>query len=148
LAYIGVPPVWNDLHLFLDSQGARVVFNEMQRQFSMPFNSTDIVQQYLQYTYPYGVFARMDDIGPALRERAVDGILHYTQSFCFRQIEDLIFRKKLPQPILTLEGDQPAPLDGRAKVRIGAFIEMLRRKKEQSTDCRGRHSATASGKDS
>jgi benzoyl-CoA reductase/2-hydroxyglutaryl-CoA dehydratase subunit BcrC/BadD/HgdB len=149
LAYIGVPPIWSDLHRFLESQGARVVFNEMQRQFSMPFNAPDIVRQYSAYTYPYGVFARLDDIEPALSERHVDGIIHYTQSFCFRQIEDLIFRKKLPLPILTIEGDQPAPLDGRARLRIGAFIEMLRRNKEESAGRAGApQAATASGKDS
>lgn len=149
LAYIGVPPMWSDLHRFLESQGARVVFNEMQRQFSMPFDSPDIVQQYLTYTYPYGVFARLEDIEPALRERGVDGVIHYTQSFCFRQIEDLIFRKKLALPILTIEGDQPASLDGRTKLRIGAFIEMLRRTKEERAGHahRAHGSAAPSGKD-
>ena len=125
--YIGVPPMWADLYQFMESQGARVVFNETQRQFSMPFNCRDIVEQYLTYTYPYGVFARLRDISTVVSERAVDGLVHYTQSFCFRQIEDLIFRKKLSLPILTLEGDQPDLLDGRAKLRISAFIEMLRK---------------------
>jgi benzoyl-CoA reductase/2-hydroxyglutaryl-CoA dehydratase subunit BcrC/BadD/HgdB len=149
LAYIGVPPVWSDLHSFIEAQGARVALNEMQRQFSMPFNIPDIVRQYLRYTYPYGVFARLEDIEPALSERDVDGVIHYTQSFCFRQIEDLIFRKKLALPILTLEGDQPGPLDGRTKLRIGAFIEMLRRKKQGTTGCAhaAHEPAAASGKD-
>ncbi|MBI4831325.1 MAG: 2-hydroxyacyl-CoA dehydratase [Candidatus Lindowbacteria bacterium] len=129
LGYIGVPPIWSDLYEFTESQGARVVFNEMQRQFSMPFECDDIVHQYWTYTYPYGVFVRIEDITAAVSERALDGIIHYTQSFCFRQIEDVIFRKKLAIPILTLEGDQPAALDGRTKLRIGAFIEMLRKKR-------------------
>jgi benzoyl-CoA reductase/2-hydroxyglutaryl-CoA dehydratase subunit BcrC/BadD/HgdB len=55
----------------------------------------------------------------------VDAVVHYVQSFCFRQIEDLIIRKKLPLPILTLEGDKPTPLDARTKIRIEAFLEML-----------------------
>jgi benzoyl-CoA reductase/2-hydroxyglutaryl-CoA dehydratase subunit BcrC/BadD/HgdB len=126
IGYIGVPPIWGDLYEFLESQGARIVYNEVQRQFSMPFDGDNIVQQYIAYTYPYGVFARLDDIASAVAERGLDGIVHYTQSFCFRQIEDMIFRKKLPVPILTLEGDQPALLDGRTKLRINAFIEMLR----------------------
>jgi benzoyl-CoA reductase/2-hydroxyglutaryl-CoA dehydratase subunit BcrC/BadD/HgdB len=149
LGYIGVPPVWNDLHSFIEAQGARVALNEMQRQFSMPFDAPDLVRQYLRYTYPYGVFARLEDIEPALSEREVDGVIHYTQSFCFRQIEDLIFRKKLSLPILTLEGDQPGPLDGRPKLRIGAFIEMLRRKKQETPGCAhaAHKPAAASGKD-
>jgi benzoyl-CoA reductase/2-hydroxyglutaryl-CoA dehydratase subunit BcrC/BadD/HgdB len=132
LGYIGVPPIWSDLYEFLETQGARVVFNEMQRQFSMPFECGDIVDQYRTYTYPYGVFARIEDISAAVSERSLDGIVHYTQSFCFRQIEDMIFRRKLSVPILTLEGDQPAALDGRAKLRISAFIEMLRKKRNNS----------------
>lgn len=129
LGYIGVPPVWSDLFEFLESQGAHVVFNEIQRQFSMPSYNGHIVDQYLAYTYPYGVFARLEDISSAISERGLNGIVHYTQSFCFRQIEDMIFRKKLPLPILTLEGDQPGSLDGRTRLRVGAFIEMLRRKR-------------------
>jgi hypothetical protein len=40
----------------------------------------------------------------------------------------MIFREKLSVPILTIDGDQPAPLDGRTRIRICAFIEMLRKK--------------------
>jgi len=127
LGYIGVPPIWLDLYEFVEASGARIVFNEVQRQFSMMSSRGNIVDQYIMYTYPYGIFARLEDILGAISERALDGIVHYTQSFCFRQIEDMIFRKKLPVPILTLEGDQPSPLDGREKLRIGAFIEMLRK---------------------
>lgn len=130
LGYIGVPSIWSGLHEFLESQGARVVFNETPRQFSMCSAEGDLVGQYAAYTYPYGVFARLDDIGAALSERSIDGLVHYTQSFCFRQIEDMIFREKLSVPILTLEGDQPAQLDGRTKLRLGAFIEMIRKTRE------------------
>jgi benzoyl-CoA reductase/2-hydroxyglutaryl-CoA dehydratase subunit BcrC/BadD/HgdB len=88
--------------------GARVVFNEIQRQFSMPDNAADPVEQYLVYTYPYGAFARLTDIVRELELRKVDGVIHYTQTFCFRQIEDLIYREKINLPLLTLEGDKPA----------------------------------------
>lgn len=128
LGYIGVPPIWSDLHAYLESQGAHVVFNETQRQFSMCWAGGGLVDQYASYTYPYGVFARLEDIETAVSDRAIDGIVHYAQSFCFRQIEDMIFREKLPVPILTIDGDQPASLDGRTRIRICAFIEMLRRK--------------------
>jgi len=36
LGYIGVPPIVTDLYDYLESRGARVVFNEVQRQFTMP----------------------------------------------------------------------------------------------------------------
>ncbi|SHJ32907.1 2-hydroxyacyl-CoA dehydratase family protein [Propionispora hippei] len=126
LAYIGVPPIFTDLYGYIEQQGARVVFNEVQRQFSMPFEAQDIVEQYRLYTYPYGVFGRIRDIRAELERRNIDGILHYVQSFCYRQIEDMIFREKLDIPVLTIEGDKPGKLDARTKLRIDSFLEMLR----------------------
>lgn len=125
LGYIGVPPIVPDLYAYLENLGARVVFNEVQRQFTMPFSTADIVEQYRLYTYPYNVFARIEDIRRQVEKRRLDGLIHYTQSFCFRQIEDLIIRKELDIPVLTLEGDNPSKLDARSKMRIDAFVEML-----------------------
>lgn len=126
LGFIGVPPILTDLYDYLERMGARVVFNEVQRQFAMPHACDDIVEQYRQYTYPYGVFGRIKDIEVELDRRGVDGIIHYVQSFCFRQIEDMIFREKLDVPILTVEGDKPGRMDARTKLRIDSFLEMLR----------------------
>ncbi len=125
LAYIGVPPIFTDLYKVLESLGARVVYNEVQRQFSMPGVSNNIVEQYIKYTYPYGAFARLEDIQAEVARRNVDGIIHYTQSFCYRQIEDLIFREKLDLPFLTLEGDRPGRVDARTRMRLEAFVKML-----------------------
>ncbi|MGF7186485.1 benzoyl-CoA reductase/2-hydroxyglutaryl-CoA dehydratase subunit BcrC/BadD/HgdB [Desulfitispora alkaliphila] len=126
LAYIGVPPIVTDLYSYLEEVGARVVFNEVQRQFTMPFEHVDLTEQYSKYTYPYNVFKRIKDIAEQVQKREIDGIIHYTQSFCFRQIEDLIFRQKLDLPILSLEGDKPGKLDARTKMRIESFVDMLR----------------------
>jgi benzoyl-CoA reductase/2-hydroxyglutaryl-CoA dehydratase subunit BcrC/BadD/HgdB len=125
LAYIGVPPIFTDLYSTLEEAGARVVFNETQRQFSMPFVTDSLVEQYRRYTYPYDIFVRLEDIEQEIARRQVDGVIHYVQSFCFRQIEDLIVRKRLKLPILTLEGDRPGPLDARTRIRIEGFVEML-----------------------
>lgn len=127
LAYIGVPPIFTDFYHELAKMGARVVYNEVQRQFSMPYLCDDMVEQYLQYTYPYGAFARLQDIEKELKHRQIDGIIHYTQTFCYRQIEDIIFREKLSYPFLTLEGDKPGKLDARSRMRLEAFVELLRR---------------------
>ncbi len=126
LAYIGVPPIFTDLFTVLESMGARVVYNEVQRQFSMPFATSDLVEQYRLYTYPYGAFARLEDITAQLAMRNVDGIIHYTQTFCFRQIEDMIYRQKLNLPFLTLEGDKPGKIDARTRMRLEAFVSMLK----------------------
>ncbi|MBI2865601.1 MAG: 2-hydroxyacyl-CoA dehydratase [Chloroflexi bacterium] len=127
LAYVGVPPIVTDLYDFLELIGARVVFNEVQRQFSMPFDTPDLVERYRLYTYPYTVFKRIDDIRAEIDRRGVDGIVHYVQSFCFRQIEDLIIREKLGMPTITIEGDKPGKLDARTRLRLEAFVEMLRK---------------------
>jgi len=125
LAYVGVPPIIDDLYPFLESHGARVVFNETQRQFSMPYGIRDLVERYRAYTYPYDIFFRLADIKQEIEKRRVDGVIHYVQSFCFRQIEDMVVRQQLSLPILTLEGDKPGSLDARTKIRIESFLELL-----------------------
>ncbi|SFF99419.1 Benzoyl-CoA reductase/2-hydroxyglutaryl-CoA dehydratase subunit, BcrC/BadD/HgdB [Desulfotomaculum arcticum] len=126
IGYIGVPPIMGDLYDYLESKGGRVVFNETQRQFSMPYHTKDMVEQYRLYTYPYGIFFRLNDICNEISRRKIDGIIHYAQSFCYRQIEDLIIRQKIKMPVLTIEGDKPNQLDARTKMRIDSFLEMLR----------------------
>lgn len=126
IAFVGVPPIVTALHAFFEEAGARAVFNEVSRQFAMPGPTGSLVEQYLRYTYPYSIFERLADIRTEAARRGVRGIVHYVQSFCFRQIEDILLRKEIGLPVLTLEGDMPGPLDGRTKIRIQAFIEMLR----------------------
>lgn len=129
LAYIGVPPIFSDIYSMIEENNARVVFNETQRQFSMPYNTPDLVSQYRAYTYPYDIFTRLADITKEVEHRQIDGIIHYVQSFCFRQIEDMIVRQKLPVPVLTLEGDRPGPMDARTRIRIEGFLEMIKAQK-------------------
>jgi len=125
LGYIGVPPIITDLYSSVEEMGARIIFNEVQRQFSMPYPTVDLLEQYRLYTYPYDIFARLDDISREIETRKIDGIIHYTQSFCYRQIQDLIIRQKLSVPVLTLEGDRPGPLDARNKIRLESFLELF-----------------------
>lgn len=125
LAYLGVPPIVSGLYDFLEEMGARVVFNETQRQFSMPYGIPDLVEQYRAYTYPYDIFHRIQDISREIEARRVDGVIHYVQSFCFRQIEDMVLRKAINLPILTLEGDKPSEIDARTKIRLEGFLELL-----------------------
>ena len=131
LGVIGVPPIILNFYDELEELGARVVFNEVQRQFAMLTFHENIVTQYVDYTYPYSVFDRVKDIKQEIEKRDIDGIIHYVQSFCFRTIQDKIFRKHLNVPILTLEGDKPENLDQRNKIRIESFIDMLIMKKHK-----------------
>ncbi len=126
LGYIGIPPIISGIYEFVESHGARVVFNELQRQFRMPFTGGDIIDQYLEYTYPYHIRFRLEDIKREIGRRRLDGIIHYVQAFCFRQIEDIIIRNELDLPVLTIEGNRPGRIDVRTKIRLEAFLDMLR----------------------
>jgi benzoyl-CoA reductase/2-hydroxyglutaryl-CoA dehydratase subunit BcrC/BadD/HgdB len=126
LGYLGVPPIFTDFYEFIESMGGRIVFNEVQRQFSMPDASDNIVDQYLNYTYPYDIGGRIEDINKAVKERRLDGLIHYTQTFCFRQLYDMILRENSPVPVLTLEGDRPGKIDSRIALRLETFIEMIK----------------------
>jgi benzoyl-CoA reductase/2-hydroxyglutaryl-CoA dehydratase subunit BcrC/BadD/HgdB len=125
LGFLGVPPIFNDIYDVIESKGGRVVFNEVQRQFSMPYCQKGMTEQYLEYTYPYGINHRIKDIEKAIGERSLAGLIHYSQTFCYRQLYDIILREKLTVPILTLEGDRPGAVDGRTALRIETFLEML-----------------------
>ncbi len=127
LGYLGVPPIYDaqEFHGFLESRGARVVFNEIQRQFSMPYPTSSLLDQYSRYTYPYDIFGRIDDILHEAKIRKIDALIHYYQSFCHRQIEDIIIRRKIKLPILSIEGDRSFLLDAHTRLRIESFLEIL-----------------------
>ena len=93
IGYLGVPPIYPEIYSYLESRGGRVVYNEIQRQFAMYENAGNIYEQYLHYTYPYHIQGRLDDIKKQIKLRKIDALIHYVQSFCHRQIEDLIVKK-------------------------------------------------------
>jgi benzoyl-CoA reductase/2-hydroxyglutaryl-CoA dehydratase subunit BcrC/BadD/HgdB len=126
LAYLGVPPVFDDLYQTIEGLGARVVYNEVQREFAMLKSSKNLVEQYLKYSYPYDVFFRAKEIKKEIKKRRVDGIIFYAQTFCHRQIESIPFRRLFELPVLCIEGDRPGPLEPRIRTRIEAFLEMIR----------------------
>ena len=134
LAYIGVPAVYGrHLYKYLEENGARVVFNEIQRQFSMPGTPQNLAEQYCNYTYPYSTEERIRDIKSAIEERRVDAVIHYVQAFCHRAISDILFRQALDVPILTIEGNNGFFLSQHLRTRIEAFLDIIRqRRKRQS----------------
>ena len=128
---MGVPTINPAMYDFIESKNCKIVFNEVQRQFSIPSENPDYVKRYLEYTYPYGVIDRINDIKQQIKERKIDGLIHYVQSFCYRQIQDILIKKHIDIPVLTIEGDSPGDIDGRTKIRIDSFIEMLEMKKRK-----------------
>ena len=132
LGFLGVPSIIRNLHDFVEARGAAVVYNEIPRQFTMADSlDTDLVEQYRRYTYPYDVFARIDDVNEQCCLRRLDGLIHYTQAFCFRQIEDLLIKRGVHLPVLTVEGQDPAEVDARTAMRLEAFLEMLAARRQQ-----------------
>jgi len=61
-----------------------------------------------------------------MEKRRLDGLIHYVQSFCFRQVEDIIMRRTLNIPILTVELDNNTRLDARTRMRLENFVSILR----------------------
>jgi benzoyl-CoA reductase/2-hydroxyglutaryl-CoA dehydratase subunit BcrC/BadD/HgdB len=133
IAYIGVPSVYGqDLYKYLENKGARVVFNEIQRQFAMPKPGKSLAEQYSNYTYPYSIYDRLKDITAEIKKRRVGGVIHYVQAFCHRGIGDIIFRESLKTPVLTLEGNDEFLLSHHLKTRVEAFLDMLQRRRRRN----------------
>lgn len=124
VAYLGVPPIFTNLYDFLEERSARVVFNEVQRQFAMPNRADDIVDQYLRYTYPYTLTERLEDILPQLEIRQIDVVVGYAQAFCHLQIDNVRLKRKIGVPFLSLEGDRPGEIDARTALRIESFLDI------------------------
>ena len=130
IGYLGVPPIV-PIHSFLEARNATVVYNEIQREFAMLDEYDSIEEQYINYTYPYSAAFRFEKAVREIKKRNLDGIIHYVQSFCHRQLEDIILRQVLKNhglniPLLTLEFDKPAAkIDARVATRIEAFLETI-----------------------
>lgn len=131
LGYIGVPPMTGDIYEFSSTQGAEIIFNEVQREFAFPrFEKyTSLTEKYLDFTYPYCIDGRISEIKKNIQARRLDGIIHYTQAFCHRAVEDIIFKAELGVPVLHIEGDRYNSIDARTKLRLETFIDMLKDKK-------------------
>ncbi|PKM95565.1 MAG: 2-hydroxyglutaryl-CoA dehydratase [Firmicutes bacterium HGW-Firmicutes-1] len=127
LGYIGVPPMTADLYSFVEQFDASIIYNEVQREFSFPraAQAQNIFDQYNDYTYPYESSFRIKEINKQIKERKLDGLIHYTQAFCHRAIDDIIIKATIDLPILNIEGDQQNSLDARTKLRLEAFLDML-----------------------
>jgi benzoyl-CoA reductase/2-hydroxyglutaryl-CoA dehydratase subunit BcrC/BadD/HgdB len=127
LGYIGVPPMTGDIYEFVENFNANFVYNEVQREFAFPRGdkALNIFEQYYDYTYPYDTEFRIKELKKQIENRKLDGIIHYTQAFCHRAVEDIVLKEQLDIPILNIEGDKLNALDARTKLRLEAFLDML-----------------------
>lgn len=127
LGYIGVPPMIGDIYEFSEKLNAHFVYNEVQREFAFPrgIEAANIFEQYYNYTYPYDNEFRIKELKKQIEKRKIDAIIHYTQAFCHRAVEDIVLKEELNIPILNIEGDKLNTLDARTKLRLEAFLDML-----------------------
>ncbi|MDP4145990.1 MAG: 2-hydroxyacyl-CoA dehydratase [Bacillota bacterium] len=132
LGYIGVPPMTTDIYSYVENFDAHFVYNEVQREFAFPrgIEHSNIYEQYYDYTYPYDIDFRLVEIKKQIKERKIDAVIHYTQAFCYRAVEDIVIKKALDVPVLNIEGDKINTLDGRTKLRLEAFLDMINDLKE------------------
>ncbi|RKZ33161.1 2-hydroxyacyl-CoA dehydratase, partial [bacterium] len=98
LALIGEPPLCTEIYKIVEKCGARIVFNEVQRQYTIPFSSSDLIDQYLKYTYPYSISGRVKDIKEQIKKRKIHGIIHCVNTHGSGFADDLIFRRQLGLP--------------------------------------------------
>ncbi|MGI6395161.1 MAG: 2-hydroxyacyl-CoA dehydratase family protein [bacterium] len=130
IAYLGVPPIVPMIYDFIEEKGGTVVYNEIQREFAMVDECDSLAAQYTNYSYPYSAGYRFKKAVAEVKKRDIDGIIHYVQSFCHRQLEDIILKKiitgaNLNVPVITLEFDKPSKIDARMATRIEAFLETI-----------------------
>lgn len=125
LGFVGVPPIAPEMFNLVEEMGARFVYHETQRQFSMPEPADNLVDMYMNYTYPYTLHGRSLDINRECNLRDVDGLVHYVQSFCHRNLENVIFNKTLTRPVLTVECDGPGSISATTRARLENFVQVL-----------------------
>lgn len=127
LGYIGVPPMTGDIYEFSEKLNTHFVYNEVQREFAFPrgIEAVNIFEQYYDYTYPYDNEFRIKELKKQIENRKIDAIIHYTQAFCHRAVEDIVLKEELNIPMLNIEGDKLNTLDARIKLRLEAFLDML-----------------------
>jgi hypothetical protein len=155
LGFLGVPTIIPEIYKFLDEKyydSVKVIYNEMQREFSFIkniFSKKDYkseknfkkkyIKQYLDYSYPYFVKYRIFNAKNEIKAKNIDAFIHYTQSFCHKQVDDFLFRENLYYSkrrknrsnkfsILTIEEDRPLELSQRTKIRLEAFISVCKNK--------------------
>jgi len=116
-----------DIYDFAEKFNAHFVYNEVQREFAFPRGdqAKNIFEQYYDYTYPYDIHFRMKELKLQIETRKLDAIIHYTQAFCYRAVEDIVLKESLDIPVLNIEGDKLNSLDARTKLRLEAFLDML-----------------------
>ena len=128
IGMIGVPPMYDDLHDFIERFDAKIVYNETAVEFGRVGDFDSILENYYSYSYPYELDYRLNRINEEIKKREIDYIIHYTQSFCFHGNEHKYLSENISIPVLKIENDSPKNLDESTKIRIESFIKSFNSK--------------------
>ena len=125
LGLVGDIPICTEIYKVVERCGARIVFNEVQRQYTMPFSSDDVVDQYIKFTIPYSIDRRVEDIKQSIQERKLHGLIHCINTPRSGFVRDIIFRSKLDIPIFSYEENDNFALGVRTVMGIADFVKNL-----------------------
>jgi hypothetical protein len=127
VALIGVPPIYPDFHTVCEDLGLFVVYDELPYEFLRLGGRgvLDLARSYAEYSFARPLDFRLKIVKDELKNRNVDGVIHYTQFACHHTLEDDLFRRELNRPLLTIQGDLPRCVDEPLKLRLEAFYESL-----------------------
>ena len=128
LGFIGEPPIFPEIYKIIERCGARVVFNEVQRQYAMPYPADSVIDQYLKYTFPYDISKRVEDINAEIERRNIHGVIHYIDITGQAFADEMLFRREIGLPILTVEGGNSLVVNVKTITQISNFVNMLREK--------------------
>jgi predicted CoA-substrate-specific enzyme activase len=127
VAVFGVPTIRPEFYPYLEARDARVVLNEVQRDFAQLDPAPDLPTQYAsRYAYAYSVHERLAAFLPEVARRRVEGVVVYRQSFCHHNVEVPAVRRALAGlPLVELEGDGPGELDQAQRLRLDTFLSQM-----------------------
>ena len=130
LALLGTPPIYDGFHEFLDSLGLHIVYDEMPYEFLRLRGDTvkSISESYADYSFARNITHRIKLLKSELKQRGVEGIIHFHQFACHHKLEDPILREALcaeGYPFITIEADLPSKTPQQTRLRIEAFKERL-----------------------
>ncbi len=127
VAVFGVPTGLSDLQLRIEAAGGVVLFSETEHDFAMLPRAAGLEEQYLAYAYPYGIGPRLARFRRLAEERGVRGVVVHAQTFCHHNLElPRIERALAPWPLLVVEADVPSALPARDRIRLEAFLSLVR----------------------
>ncbi len=126
VALIGVPPIVDDIFEHIKNLNAAVCYGETFEEFALFKEASDIVEQYLKFTYTSSYENRIKHVKEELIKREIEVIIFYYNSFCYRIAEITIWNEianQLNIPLVIIEEDLPGKLSQQNILRLDVALE-------------------------